>query len=185
MRIFPAFQILAAFLCASTWGANPAAGGPVEKLAYEETFGDWTVTVINDLVLSRNNCQLSTAGPNGDGDGDGAPATLHLDLLVRAYSTTWASAAFLPGKADKSEIVLAIDGTVSHELHREHVSSSTAYLSGELSAVLLKDFFTGELLGESITIRYRGQSGTQRAAKFSLEGFAEAKKTLEHKCAAL
>ncbi|NQV20689.1 MAG: hypothetical protein HQ511_04650 [Rhodospirillales bacterium] len=185
MRISPAFQVFAAFLCASTWGASPATGGAVEKLAYEETFGDWTATVVNDLVLSRNNCRLSTAGPNGDNDGSGGTATLHLDLLMRAYSTTWASAAFLPDMADKSEIVLAIDGTVSHELHREHVSSSTAYLSGELSAVLLKDFLTGELLGESITIRYRGQSGTPRAANFSLDGFSEAKKTLEHKCATL
>lgn len=172
-----------------------ASGEALEKQVYEQRFGDWTAVVIKDLVLNRNKCRIGTSdagdshdsgGDSGGGSGGEADiATFRFNKIRRAHTTTWSGAAYLPQIVEKSEIVLTIDGTVSRDLKSEFVSTSTVYLGNDFSVALMRDFFTGELLGESLTIRYQDTSGAARAAKMSLEGFADAKKSLESKCASL
>lgn len=163
-----------------------ASGEALEKQVYEQRFGDWTAVVIKDLVLNRNKCRIGTSDAGNSGDkGEADIATFRFNQIRRAHTTTWSGAAYLPQIVEKSEIVLAIDGTVSRDLKSEFVSTSTVYLGNDFSVALMRDFFTGELLGESLTIRYQDTSGAARAAKMSLEGFADAKKSLESKCASL
>jgi len=171
------------FLWVLVAATAPAAADAVEELIYEKAFEDWTAKVVKDLVLLRNNCRLEAIARNGAAEP--GPAMIRFDLIRRAHSTTWSSAVFLPHLSDKSEIVLSVDNTLRRDLHGETVSSNTAYLSDEFTVLVLADFFTGELLGENVQVRYRTATGADRSAGFSLNGFSDAKKDLEHQCEVL
>ncbi len=159
---------------------RPAVTAPIEKPIYERVFGDWTVSVVRDLVLLRNNCLMVTTAPGGKTEAD--TARLRLEHIRRVRLRTWTGAIYLPGVSDESEIVLEVDNTTKRGLESEHVSASTAYLSDEYMRLVEADFVTGELLGENVTVTYYTADGDQRSATFSLYGFTDGKEDLEFQC---
>jgi hypothetical protein len=175
-------RLLALLFVCLTFGAPALAAGSLEKLVHEKTFGPWTVTVLKDGIFNRNNCRLTA---ESSAEVAGGTATMRVELLIRAQSTKWETAIFLPQLGDEGEIVLSVDATMKRELRSQHISSSTAYLSADFTHLLLKDFATGELLGENITISYQSPDGTNRTAHFTLDDFSDARRDLEHSCATL
>lgn len=175
-------RLLALLLICLAFETTALAAGSLEKLVHENSFGPWTVTVLKDGIFNRNNCRLTAESPVDATDGT---ATMRVELLIRTQSTKWETAIYLPQLGGQGKIVLAVDATIERELQNQHISSSTAYISADFTHLLLKDFATGELLGENITISYKSPDGADRAAHFILDGFSEARRDLEHACATL
>lgn len=175
-------RLLALLLICLTFGTPALAAGSLEKLVHEKSFGPWTVTVLKDGIFNRNNCRLTAKSSVEAAD---ETATLRVELLIRTQSTKWETAIYLPELGDEGKIILAVDTTIKHELQSQHISSSTAYISADFTHLLLKDFATGELLGENITISYQSPGGADRTAHFILDGFSDARRDLEHACATL